>query len=425
MTNVAILGQQWGDEGKGKLVHLLAPRFGVVARYQGGRNAGHTVYIYGKPVVNHLVPSGILAQCCYNAILGDVILDPVGLKDEIESLRKMGYKVDSENLGISGLAHITLDFHKKYERLMEKRKGGGAIGTTMRGIGTTATGKAAREGLRFSEFVNPESFESYLESLPRSYRNFWEWLVTRFKRSGNIIARDVNITKYLEMYMGAQEFLAPFLVNESELIQQYGDKNWLFEGAQGCLLDLSKGTYPYVTSTNPANPPPAIDSYEGVYKAYVTRVGAGPFPTRMEPETEEPIRKKGNEFGATTGRPRNCGWFDAVAGIYARRLSRLNKMHIMKLDVLTGIPEIPVCIKYKYKGSYLGAFPEDRFVLEKVEPVYEIRKGWTKDIKNATERSDLQTETEDYVKYLEDLLECKANLISIGPNPEQTLHFND
>jgi adenylosuccinate synthase len=417
-NRVTVLGTQWGDEGKGKIIDLLAPNFDNVARYGGGRNAGHSqVDEEGNELVLHLVPSGIKFPNVYNMIFADVMVDPIGLMEEIRAIRNAGYPVTPSNLGISGRAHVSLQYHKEYEIDWEKRKGGGAVGTTMRMIGPTAVTKFGREGLRLDEFLNPESFELYLKSLVGN--------------QGNIIARlnsDDDVKRYMEIYAEAREFLQPFVVREDEVIRGRKNERWLYEGAQGGLLDVLYGTYPYTTSSTPIHPPSDTDFIIGVMKAYITRVGGGDFPTEMEDCDELTVRgtrgkTPGAEFGATTGRPRKCGWLDILATKFIADVAKVNRNDVTKLDRLTGFPKLKICVDYRYKGSNLGHFPADRFVFEKVEPVYIEVPGWTEDITDAREFRDLPQNARDYLRKVRDLMKKDIGLVSVGPKASQTLFF--
>ncbi len=431
MRRTAVIGMQWGDEGKGKVIdHLLRnEKYNVVARYGGGRNAGHTqVDEDGREAITHLLPQGVLKPNVYNLILADVMIDPLGLIEEMRELQEMGHHISPENLGISDRAQITLQYHKDFERKQERRKGRKAVGTTMRGIGPTAVSKYGREPLMFEEFVNPGSFERFLESLPKSYRNFPGFLRSLVTRSGNMVANGVNVRKYLEMYEQAADFLQSFKVNEAEIIERMKDKNWVYEGAQGILLDVLYGSIPYVTSSTPYNPPSDTNLRMGVAKAYITRVGGGNLPSRMEPDDEEKIRgirgeTAGAEFGATTGRPRNCGWFDAVATSHSVRIGRIDEMELTKLDRLSEFPTIKVGTGYKVGGDVITHFPADRFDFENARAVYEEYPGWMFDICNCREHGDLPQNAIDYVKRIEDMMRCKITNVSVGPKAEQTIEL--
>jgi adenylosuccinate synthase len=429
MTKIAIIGMQWGDEGKGKVIdHLLSnEKYDVVARYGGGRNAGHTqVDEDGREAITHLLPQGVLKPNVYNLILADVMIDPPGLIEEIRELQEMGHRVGPENLGISDRAQITLQYHKDFERKQERRKGRKAVGTTMRGIGPTAVSKYGREPLTFEEFANPASFRRFLESLPKSHYNLPGFLRSLASRSGNIVASGVNVRKYLEMYGQSADFLRPFRTNEAEVVDRMKERNWVYEGAQGILLDVLYGSIPYVTSSTPHNPPSDTNWRIGVAKAYITRVGGGNLPTRMEPDGEEKIRgvrgeTPGAEFGATTGRPRKCGWFDAVATRHSACIGRINEIQLTKLDRLSGFPEIRVGTGYRVRGGVIKHFPADRFDFEEARAVYEEYPGWPDDISGCREPGDLPRNAIDYVKRVEDMMRCEITSVSVGPKAEQTI----
>lgn len=430
MTKIAIIGTQFGDEGKGKIIDLVSPSFDVVARYQGGHNAEHTIMTpRGKEIILHLLPSSIIKPGIYNILLAGVLVDPLELTNEIKELRGLGYRVDPSNFGISNRTHMNLDFHKEYERMMEDKKGKDAVGTTMKGIGPTAITKYAREGLRFREFLNPDSFERYLESLPRSYRNWVQKIFKSSKPSGNIVAKGVDTCKYLDMYQEAQEFLRPFIVDEAGFLKKRKNDNWLYESAQGCMLDIDAGTYPYVTSSNPILPPSDTEERWGISKAYTTRVGYGNLPTQMEPDKEKFMRGRkgvtpGAEYGATTGRPRNCGWWDGVIAEYAVNVAAIDELDMTKMDRFDEFEKIKICIAYKYRDSKLTEFPVDRYVFEQVEPVYIEVPGWKKDTTNAREPGDLPQEFIDYLKRIEDIAGRKIHYASVGQKAEQTIDFS-
>lgn len=417
MTKTAVIGMQFGDEAKAKMISYLLKKknYDIVGRYGGGRNAGHTqIDDKGNEIITHLVPAGILMPDIYNILLTGVILDPHGIVEEIEDLRKKGYKVDSSNFGISSRVQMTLEYHKNFEREQEERKGKDAVGTTMKGIGPTAVSTYGREGLRFEEFLNPDSFERFLKSLSR--------------KRGNIVPKRVHVKEYMEMYEDVVKFLEPFKVDEARVLEEGRRTNWLYEGAQGTLLDVWQGTIPYVTSSESSKSPQDTDETIGILKAYITRVGGGNLPTRMTPEEENVMRgvlneTPGAEFGATTGRPRNCGWFDAVASRFAASVGRIDKVALTKLDRLTGFPEIKVATAYRYRGSVTKSFPADRFVFEAVEPVYREFPGWAGDISGAREIGNLPQNARDYIKRIEDLTDRKISHVSVGQGAEQTIEL--
>jgi len=415
MVKRAIIGTQFGDEGKAKMIGYFVKTgdYDVIGRYGGGRNAGHSqIDDKGKEVINHLIPGGILHSGVYNVVLADVMVDPLGLIDEIREIEGKGHKVTPDNFGISNRAQMTLKYHKDFEEDSERMKGKDAIGTTKRGIGPTAISKYGREPVMFEEFLDPETFKTLLSSFSREH--------------GNVVAKSVNVDEYVDMYGKAIEFLRPFMVEEAEFIRRNKDKNWLYEGAQGIMLDVLYGSHPYVTSSTPYNPPSDTDERVGIMKAYITRVGNGNLPTRMDEKDERLIRgilKKtpGAEFGATTGRPRNCGWFDAVIARHSTSIGRIDRIALTKLDRLSGFPVIKLATAYKYKGSVIKSLPGNRFVFEKVTPLYKEVPGWMEDISHVREFKDMPSHAQDYVKGLQDFVECKISHISVGPRAEQTI----
>lgn len=410
-----LIGLQWGDEGKGKFVSYFVLQSSgkrlYVIRYNGAANAGHTIITQqGEKIATHLLPSGIPFPNTYNAMLCGMYIDPLKLMLEIDGLKMQGYEVSPVNLGISGLAHVTLDYHNAMERQDEKARER-PIGTTLSGVGPTTVDKYARKGIRFAEFVEPEAFRRLLASRKAEFeaKGLWD-----------------KVERYDDIYVCPQAFLKQFLIDEAELYKSGENEDWLYEGAQGVLLDIDYGTYEFVTTSHVARPPHDTDEVVGVAKAYVTRVGGGPLPTKMEQDIEEKIRgARGTvdaEYGATTGRPRSCGWFDIPATKYAATLSGTDKMALTKLDVLSRVPEIKVCTHYDCKGKKLQSVPANRFDLEQCKPVYKTIRGWPGiDISNAREFADLPQTAQDYTKMLEDLTGCKIGWISVGPSAEQTI----
>lgn len=422
MSNVVIIGTQWGDEGKGKIVDLLAEYADIVIRFQGGNNAGHTMVVKGEQFISHLVPSGILqGKTC---VIGNgVVVDPGVLMEEIDYLNKKGVKVDPESLIISDRAHLILSYHKALDHAREEKKGATKIGTTGRGIGPAYEDKAARRGLRFSDLLEPELFkERMLENLQE--KNFQ--LENYFHKS------PVQEKELLEQFNIFQPYLAPFVKNVSPVLNKEASrgKQLLFEGAQGTHLDIDHGTYPFVTSSNTASAnaccgagvgPKMLTDVIGVVKAYTTRVGHGPFPTELEDETGALIQEKGAEFGATTGRKRRCGWLDAVMLKHSARLNGLTGIGITKLDVLSGLDKLNICIGYEYEGKMLEDFPTSLSVLSGCRPVYEALPGWKEDITGIKEWDGLPDNAKNYLIRVEDLLEAQLTLISTGPGREETI----
>ena len=422
-VNICVIGGQWGDEGKGKVIDLLSENFDVVVRFQGGNNAGHTVVINKKTYFLHLVPSGIFHSDKVCIIGNGVVIDPFSLKEEIESLVKNGVKVNPEKLIISDRAHLVLPFHKILDKALEEKRVFKKIGTTGRGIGPAYATKTLRTGIRVIDIFNDE----YLKSMIEDNLGF---LNTLFKHY--FLLETLSVDEVFNQIVEVREFLRPFVSNTIyrlyHLVRE--GKSVLFEGAQASLLDIDHGTYPFVTSSSVVSggvssgagfPPNLLDYTIGVFKVYCTRVGNGPFPTEAENEVGEMLRATGGEFGTTTGRPRRCGWFDIVAAKYAKIINGFTHIALMKLDVLSKFAEIPVCTKYRYKGSLLEEFPSDIKVLEDVQPYYEFLKGWETDISGIRDFDDLPQEAKDYVNFLIDRLETKLYMISVGPDRNDSI----
>ena len=422
MPNTVVVGTQWGDEGKGKVIDLLSEKADVVARYQGGNNAGHTVVIDDNEFVLHLIPSGILRPGKKCIIGNGVVINPKALLEEIENLRSRKIKVNPENLLISKNAHLTLPYHKVSEKLKEEGRRS-RIGTTQRGIGPTYVDKVARIGIKMGDFADEETFRERLKENLEDVNLFMEKIYGEDRFSFEEMARE---------YLDYARKLAPFLTDTSIVINEAikAGKNILFEGAQGTALDIDFGTYPYVTSSNPIAGgvctglgvgPTKIDKVLGVVKAYTTRVGEGPFPTEFSPELDEQMRIKGKEYGASTGRPRRCGWFDALVVKYAARINGLDSLAITKLDVLDELDEIKICTAYKYKGKTIKEFPSELRILKEAEPVYEGVKGWETSISGTKDFSKLPEKTKEYLKKISDLVEIPISIISLGPKRKETL----
>jgi adenylosuccinate synthase len=420
MANVVVLGTQWGDEGKGKIVDLLTPSFDIIARYQGGHNAGHTVNIRGRKIVLHLIPSGILHRGKLCVIGNGVVLSPKDFLEELDALREFG--INPANIVISQTAHLIMPYHSLLEKCREDCLAERKIGTTCRGIGPAYEDKAARRGLRAVDLLDLGGLEDKIRENVQE-KNLE---LARFGRPA------LNPRAVFEEYAGYAQRLKPHIVDATALLQQRMQRGQsiLFEGAQGTMLDLDHGTYPFVTSSSSAAggvctglgiPPGGVDAVLGVTKAYTTRVGSGPFPTEISDERGEVLRKRGFEVGATTGRQRRCGWFDAVAVSYACRLNGVSRLALTKPDVLDVLDKIPVCTGYKYKGTLLRNFPVDSRVLEKVEPRYKVLQGWKTSLAGAAESGRLPQRFKDYLRTLEDLVEARACLVSTGVERRQTL----
>jgi len=420
MANLCVVGLQWGDEGKGKVIDLLTPRFDIVVRYQGGSNAGHTVVVGGEKFVLHLIPSGILHQGKVCVIGNGVVVDPAVLLQEVDELRKRGVKV-GRNLKVSDRAHVVLPYHKTLDRLNEERKGKNRIGTTGRGIGPCYTDKMARLGLRVADLMERQLLASKVK----------EGLAQRDavlgKKSRAALQRAI-----VNEYSRYADRMRPFVCDTVEYLYKAAKsgKRILFEGAQGSLLDVDFGTYPYITSSNASAggasvgtgiPPRKIDKVLGVMKAYTTRVGGGPFPTEIEGKLGERLREKGAEYGATTGRPRRCGWFDAVAVRHSAMINGVDAIALMKLDVLSDLPVIKVCVGYRYGGSVIKRFPASTSWLYRVRPIYKEVAGWRCDISSVRRWSDLPRAAQRYVRLLERLIGKPMKIISVGSERNQVI----
>jgi adenylosuccinate synthase len=420
MANLVIIGAQWGDEGKGKIVDLLTAHFDIVARYQGGHNAGHTVIINGRKFVLHLIPSGILHDQKLCAIGNGVVIDPLALKKEIADLAAGGILCRGR-LFISNRAHVILDYHRWIEKGDEDRRGEGRIGTTNRGIGPAYEDKMARRGLRICDLLNDEILRSRIEENIQAKKIL-------FPSISDALSTD-------EIYEHARVLgkeLSEYVADVAEFLNQSIDagKSVLFEGAQGTLLDVDHGTYPYVTASSATAGgacigtgigPTRIQGVIGISKAYTTRVGEGPFPTELFDTLGEQIRQRGQEYGASTGRPRRCGWFDSVVVRYSKLINALDSLVITKLDVLDELREIKVCTGYRYKGSLLRSFPPEIKVLSECQPEYLTVKGWNSPTAGIKDYEGLPSLARDYLKRLEDLVETEISIISTGPDRSETI----
>lgn len=423
MANVIVVGTQWGDEGKGKVVDLLSESADYIVRFQGGNNAGHTLVVEDKKFILHLIPSGILHSdktCC---IGNGVVVDPGVLLGEIENLSSHQVQVSPDNLVISGQAHVIMTYHQAVDNARELRKGKGKIGTTGRGIGPCYEDKASRAGIRFHELINPKMFTEKLKANLEE-KNFY---LEKF-----LGAKPLDYNQIADQYLAYGEQLRPYAGNVSELLdrgRRHG-KNILFEGAQGTHLDIDHGTYPFVTSSNVVAGgacsgagigPTRIDTVIGICKAYTTRVGGGPFPTELEDEVGKHLQKVGAEFGSTTGRPRRCGWLDMVVLKNAARLNGLTSLTITKLDVLSGLEQIRIATSYVHGTSSMENFPNECFTLESCKPSYMDFAGWSEDITSARTFSDLPANTQSYLRAIEELAEIPLSIVSVGPGREQTI----
>jgi adenylosuccinate synthase len=420
MANTILVGAQWGDEGKGKIIDVLTGKADVVVRSQGGNNAGHTVIHRGTKYVLHLIPSGILRRGKVCVIGNGVVVDPIALVDEIEGLRKLGIKVE-RNLLLSDCAHLVMPYHRVLDEQRELRKGRAKIGTTKRGIGPAYGDKAARTGLRVSDLMQPILFSKKLQAKIRENNS-----ILQAFGADPINYRDVN-----EKYLAAAKKLRPFVANT--VLYLHGalrkGKEILFEGAQGTFLDLDHGTYPYVTSSNTTAggsctgsgvPPHRMDRVLGVMKAYTTRVGEGPLPTE-DAKLADLLHNMGREFGATTGRPRRCGWFDAVATRYAAMINGIDELAITNLDGLDQVDPIRICVGYRLNARNLQVPPSDAGQLDNCEPIYEEMPGWNKSIHSAKKLSQLPLPARNYVKRVAELTGARLAMISVGPARGQTI----
>jgi len=425
MNGVVLIGAQWGDEGKGKIVDFFSERADIIVRFQGGNNAGHTIVVKDKQTILHLIPSGILWSGKVCVIGNGVVVDPKVLVEEYNKLKKDNLIPENTSLFVSASAHLIMPYHKIIDIAREKKAGDDKIGTTGRGIGPAYEDKVARNGIRVGDLLDAD----------------------RLKRRLSTILEEKN--KYLTAVLGEKELdfetvyqdclsyagqLAPMICDTTLLLNQYVKerKKILFEGAQGTLLDIDHGTYPYVTSSNTASANAslgsgvgmnAINRVVGVAKAYVTRVGNGPFPTEDKGSLGEYLRKKGNEYGATTGRPRRCGWIDLVALKKAVQINGLDSLVITKLDVLNELETIKVCVAYKLKGQEIDYMPLNAEDIEACEPVYREFSGWKKDLSKIRDSIELPVEAKDYLKFIEDFLETKIMIVSVGPERDENIVF--
>lgn len=422
MSVVIVVGAQWGDEGKGKIVDLLSENFDMVARYQGGANAGHTVIIHDKKYILHLIPSGILHPHAECVIGNGVVIDPAALMEEIRLLESEGIRVQGR-LWISPKAHLIMPYHKLLDTASEEKEGAQKIGTTGRGIGPAYVDKVNRKGIRIVDLLDRELFEQKLR------RNLEEKNEVLNKIYGKL-PLDVEsiVREYLEFDRVIDPYIKDISVYLNTAIEE--GKSVLLEGAQGTLLDVDHGTYPFVTSSNPVSGgacigvgigPTRITEVMGVMKAYTTRVGAGPFPTELSGAEGEFLRQEGQEFGATTGRPRRCGWFDGVVARYAVRINGINSLAITKLDVLDKLERIRVCKGYRSNGRTLMEFPTDHRVLQNCEPEYEILPGWQQPTHEARRWEDLPVVARQYLECLETLTGCAIKIVSVGSQRSQTI----
>ncbi len=420
--NIAVVGAQWGDEGKGKLIDILSKDTDLTVRYQGGNNAGHTVVVGDQEYVFHLLPSAILHKSKVCVIGNGVVVDPKALLGEIEDLQKRGLKITPNNLKISGLCHIVLPYHRILDGLREsKRKN--KIGTTGRGIGPCYADKVARCGIRMIDLLNPRLLKSKLEDNLTEKNEIFEKVYGKKNFSfGDIYNEYLNYGKKLGPYVADTVIYLNAAIDKKKSI--------LFEGAQGTFLDIDFGTYPFVTSSNSivggacsgtGVPPTKIDKVIACVKAYTTRVGEGPFPTEFSTGLKEDIRTRGNEYGATTGRPRRCGWFDSILVRYSLIINGVSELAIMKLDVLDHLPAIKICTAYRYKGKIYKQFPMDFEVLSKAQPIYEELPGWNTSLRGIRQYAKLPSNARRYIERFEELLKVRVKYISIGTKRDEII----
>ena len=425
-----VLGAQWGDEGKGKIVDVLSDNFEVVARYAGGHNAGHTVTISGKKFVLQLIPCGILRQESQAVIGNGVVLDPFALMKEVNTLRSAGLEVAgpgdkgaAANLFISNRAHVILPYHRMIELGAENAPGRVKIGTTSRGIGPTYEDKMARRGLRVADLLDKALLKKHIQNACQEKNTIAHALF-----NGEAIDPDVMYEQYAEI----ADKIAPFVADTALLLNKAikAGKSVMFEGAQGTMLDIDHGTYPFVTSSSATSggasigtgvPPTSISTVIGVTKAYCTRVGEGPFPSEIHGDLGEVVRKKGNEYGAVTGRPRRCGWFDVPLLRYTAMVNGFDTLFIMKLDVLDILDEIPVCVRYRLHGKEVTEMPATYRALEAIEPVYEMMPGWRTSTRGISRFDELPPEARAYLRFLEDKTGVEVGGVSTGPERTETI----
>ncbi len=426
---IVIIGAQWGDEGKGKVVDLLADRFDIVARYQGGHNAGHSVYVGDKAFVLRLLPSGIIHEDKICVLGNGMVIDPKAFFEEVDQMMAQGISVTPERLKVSSRAHLILPYHRALDHTSEERLGNEKVGTTLRGIGPAYEDKAGRRGIRVSDALVPELLKSRIK------RNLEE-----ANRVIVLYGREpLRSDEIFEEISALAERLRPFVTETTHFLSEAKKQNKkiLLEGAQATLLDVDHGTYPYVTSSNPTAggaavgagiPPHHISGVLGIVRTYMTRVGEGPFPTEMldaEEVTAHLIRQRGNEYGSVTKRPRRCGWFDAVATRYAAELNGFNSLALTKLDVLDALEEIKVCTGYELDGEKIETFPAVSQDLQRIKPIYKTLKGWQSETLGVTKIEDLPTRAREYVEFLSNAIGVEIGLISTGPERDQTIILRD
>jgi adenylosuccinate synthase len=421
MSTVVIVGTQWGDEGKGKVIDYLSSQADVVVRGQGGNNAGHTVVVGDQKYALHLIPSGILYPNTINVIGNGVVFDPEGFLKEVDGLEARG--ISTKNIFVSDRAHVVMPYHRIIDALAEDKRGDQKIGTTKKGIGPCYMDKVERSGIRICDLMDTELF------IEKAYNliDFKNELITKIYDGEALEPQPI-----IDAYLAFAERIRPFVKDTGVMLHEAlkANKRVLLESAQGTMLDVDLGTYPYVTSSHPTSGgfaigsgigPNAIEEVIGVMKAYTTRVGSGPFVTELKNDIGDRIRIQGNEFGTTTGRPRRCGWLDLVVVNYAARVNGMTCIGLMLLDVLKGFEDIKVCTGYRYKDEIIKDFPASLAILDACEPIYVTFKGWDVDISNVTDFEALPQEAKEYIAFIEDYLALPIKMISIGPKRSQTI----
>ncbi|NWF83309.1 MAG: adenylosuccinate synthase [Bryobacteraceae bacterium] len=422
MSNLIVLGAQWGDEGKGKIVDLFSEKFDIVARYQGGHNAGHTVIVGDRKFVLKLIPSGILHPGVHVVIGNGVVVDPIALLDEIQMLEQAGYDVTGR-LHVSNRTHVIFPFHRVVEKVSEGREDRVAIGTTSRGIGPCYEDKIGRRGIRMADLLSPTAFNPLYNYMAEDKKILAEAFG---------IGVDLHIEDIRAEYRRMAERIRPLVCDTAQFLNDSikAGKRILFEGAQGTMLDIDHGTYPFVTSSSAAAggactgtgvPPTRIDGIIGVSKAYITRVGSGPFPSEDHGEAGERIRKAGHEYGSVTGRPRRCGWFDAPLLRYTAMVNGFDSLIVTKLDVLDGLKTIKVCTGYRVGGQMMDTMPAENALMEKIEPVYAELPGWETRTSGITSYEELPKPARDYVAFLEQNTGVEIGCVSTGPERNETI----
>ncbi len=423
MSNLILVGAQWGDEGKGKIVDILTRSADLIVRFQGGNNAGHTLVVGDEKFVFHLIPSGILHSGKISVIGNGVVVDPAVLIEEIQSLKKRGYFLDDSALIVSSDAHVIMPYHKALDIAREKARGSKKIGTTKRGIGPAYEDKASRRGIRVEDLLDDEVFK---EKLLHNLTETNSYLKNVYN------ADELEYDGIYEQYAGYAKVIAKYVASSQTFLSEQIDKkkNILFEGAQGALLDIDHGTFPYVTSSNTVSggactgagvSPRSIDYVLGIVKAYTTRVGGGPFVTELSDDIGERLQKEGAEYGATTGRARRCGWLDAVQLKFTTRVNGIDGIALTKLDVLTGIKKIKICTGYKHNGKILDGFTTSPKILGGCEPVYEELDGFDEDISEIKEFDKLPENAKIYIRRIQELLGTRVVMISVGCKRSQTI----